>query len=256
MILVPRSTIWPGQTPTSSTGAPRPLLAPDRPYLTIHYTGGGLWLDPDDSPTELKAIQAYATAAGKPWEYNYVVDGQGIVFEYAGTYRAAHYHQGNELAIGVLLLVGLAHVSPPSGFEEPTEPMIAAVRDLRAWLLSTGALAPDHAMLQHRQMPGAATICPGQAVIDRWTAFTAPVPPPPDPPAPPDQEDTAVQRRVKHVHYANIWLVGDAPALALAPELNAEYVDAGIPLVVFDHPQMLKSVLAQSGLDADDLVPS
>lgn len=179
MILVPRETIWPGQLPTNSTGTPRPLLAPNRPYLTIHYTGAGLWLDPDDSPTELRAIQAYAKNAGKPWEYNYVVDGQGIVFEYAGEYKAAHAGDPNNTnTIGVLLLVGLAS----SVYEKPTEEMIAAVRDLRVWLVDGADLAANHQMLQHRQMPNAKTMCPGPEVIARWADLTAPPPPPPPPP--------------------------------------------------------------------------
>jgi hypothetical protein len=247
MILVPRSTIWPGQLPTNSTGTPRPLLAPDRPYLTVHYTGGGLWLDPDDTPDELRMIQRYAVGAAKPWEYNYVIDGQGLVFEYAGGYRAAHSFGENELAIGVLLLVGLADAATLTGFEKPTEAMIVAVRDLRAWLTVTGRLAPDHAMLQHRQMPGAATICPGPEVAKRWDAMTLVVPPPPI------GEEPMIARRVKHPNYADIWLVAAGPALHLSPELNDTYLD--VPLVVSAHPQLLQTLLTQSGLTVADLVP-
>jgi hypothetical protein len=179
VILVPRATIWPGQLPTNSTGTPRPLLAPARPFLTVHYTGAGSWLDPDDSPTELRAIQAYAKNAGKPWEYNYVIDGQGIVFEYAGDYRAAHTAGWNESAVGVLLLVGF---TADKALEQPPVEMVVAFRDLRAWLVDTGRIAPDHALRQHREMPGAATLCPGAAVIAKWPALSAPVPPPPTPP--------------------------------------------------------------------------
>lgn len=181
MIFVPRSQIWPDQLPTSSTGTPRPLLDPDRPYLTVHYTGAGLWLDPDDTPTELRAIQNYAQAAGKPWEYNYVIDGQGLVFEYAGGYRAAHWadHRTtpptgmNQYAIGVLLLVGLADAAHLQGFEKPTDEMVQAFRELRARLTATGALAVDHQVLPHRLMPGANTLCPGPEVIKRWAELTA-----------------------------------------------------------------------------------
>lgn len=189
MIIVPRATIWPGQTPTGSTGSPRPLLQPARPFLTVHYTGAGSWLDPDDTPTELRAIQAYAKGAGKPWEYNYVIDGQGIVFEYAGDYRAAHYADHsvtppvgrNDEAIGVLLLVGFVPGTNSTQFEQPTIEMTVAFRDLRAWLVASGRVADPHELRQHRQMPGAYTICPGAAVVDRWELFAAPVPPPPTP---------------------------------------------------------------------------
>jgi hypothetical protein len=186
MILVPRTTVFGSVLPTNSTGTPRPLLVSERPYLTIHYTGAGLWLDPDDTPTELRAIQAYAKSAGKPWEYNWVVDGQGIVWEYAGDYRAAHSQGDNEVAIGVLLLVGLDQAVPPH-LEEPPPSMIQAVRELRQWLVTTDRLAADHQMKQHNQMPGANTSCPGARVIAHWAEFTAPVAP-----IPPEDDMPAV----------------------------------------------------------------
>lgn len=189
MNLIPRSTIWPGQLPLNKDGTRRPLLAPDRPYLTVHYTGAGSWLDPDDTPTELRSIQLYAQGAGKPWEYNYVIDGQGLVFEYAGDYRAAHYADHttvpavgkNDIAIGVLLLVGFVPPSSAGVLEQPTIPMIVAFRDLRAWLVATGRLADPHELRGHRQMTGAPTACPGDAVMAKWDQFAAPVPPPPTP---------------------------------------------------------------------------
>jgi len=183
MILVPRETIWPGKLPTNSTGTPRPKLEQLRPYYTIHYTGGGLWLDPDDTPAELRSIQAYAAGANKPWEYNYVIDGQGIVWEYAGDYRAAHSAGENEIAIGVLLLVGFKGKYPAVEYwEAPTEPMIRAVRELRAWLSDSERLALSHLMRQHNQMPAAATICPGPEVVKRWSDLTLPWTTPQPPP--------------------------------------------------------------------------
>jgi N-acetylmuramoyl-L-alanine amidase-like protein len=187
VILVPRATIWPGQLPTSTTGAPRPLLEPERPYLVVHYTGAGSWLDPDDTPDELRSIQNYAQWAGKPWEYNWVIDGQGLVFEYAGDYRAAHYADHstepptgkNEYCIGVLLLVGFTGPGAQGGtLEQPTVPMTVAFRDLRAWLVATDRLAAGHELRGHRQMFGAYTACPGDAVMGAWEQFANPVPPP------------------------------------------------------------------------------
>lgn len=177
MIIIARDTVWPGQTPTQSTGAPRPLLAPDRPYLTVHYTGAGVWLDPDDTPSELRAIQNYAQSAGKGWEYNWVIDGQGVIWEYAGQYQAAHSAGENDVAIGVLLLVGFKGIYPNhvEYWEVPTPPMIQAVRELRAWLVATHALAGSHEMRQHNQMPGAITPCPGPQVVAHWAELTAPI---------------------------------------------------------------------------------
>lgn len=190
MILVPRDTVWPGQTPTNSNDMTRRLLAPWRPYLTIHYTGGGMWLDPGDTADELRQIQRYAQAAGKPWEYNYVIDGQGLVFEYAGDYQAAHSAGDNDVAIGVLLLVGFAGTFPGhvTYWEEPTEPMVTAVRDLRGWLVSTNRLAGGHLMVPHKGMPGAATICPGPSVMARWDDLDRPPTPTPQPPMEDDME--------------------------------------------------------------------
>lgn len=65
--------------------------------------------------------------------------------------------------------------------------MIQAVRELRAWLLTTNRLAANHQMLQHNQMPGANTSCPGARVIAHWAEFTAPVAP-----IPPEDDMPAV----------------------------------------------------------------
>lgn len=181
---VPRDAVWPGQLPTNSSGSPRAQLALHRPWLTIHYTGGGLWLDRDDTMAELQSIQNYAAGAGKPWEYNWVIDGQGVVWEYAGDYQAAHSADENSQAIGVLLLVGFKGTYPDdvSYWELPTPEMIAAVQRLHQWLDDSDRLAIDHQVLPHQQMPGAATACPGVAVMEVWdqmVAYPAPEPPPP-----------------------------------------------------------------------------
>lgn len=183
MNLVPREAVWPGQLPTNTNGTPRPKLAPNRPWYTIHYTGGGIWLDPDDTVDELRSIQNYAQSAGKPWEYNWVIDGQGTVWEYAGNYQAAHSGGENDKAIGVLLLVGFKGTYPNDidYWEQPTPEMINAVRDLRAFLVDHAMLAGNHTMLPHQGMPGAATACPGNAVMAVWPQLTAP----PTPPTPP-----------------------------------------------------------------------
>lgn len=192
-----RSEVWPGQVPTNNNGTVRAKLAPFRPYLTVHHGGAGTWLDPNDTPTELRAVQAFAAGPSKrtPWEYNYVVDGQGEIWTYAGEYQAAHSSGENEIAIGVLLLIN-------AEVEQPTEPMIDAFRFLRYTLVEGGLLSDVHMLRQHRQMPGASTACPGKNVVARWADFSAPwhpsVPKPPTPPTPPpppledDMADTII----------------------------------------------------------------
>lgn len=215
MILHPRGEVWPGQTPTNSTGTVRPKLKTNRPIYTVHYTGGGLWLDEDDTPAELRSIQRYAFGAKKPWEYNYVIDGQGHVWEYAGLYQAAHSEGENHLAISVLMLVGLKDAAKLTGFERPTDAMIQAVRELRHYLVSISALADDHSMLQHREMPGANTICPGPEVRVRWTELTTPwVPPiPPDPDPTPDPEPAPDPRPPQESLMYVFYVVQSPPAV-------------------------------------------
>jgi hypothetical protein len=168
------------------------MLNKDRSYFTIHYTGGGLWLDPNDTVEEARSIQAYAAgpAKGTPWEYNYIVDGQGNVVEYAGDYTAAHSAGENTDAIGVLLLVGYKGKYPDVEYwEYPTAAMIMAVQELRQLLLSRKMLSPSHTMRPHKLMPGAATVCPGPAVMTCWDDLIRT----PKPPTPIGDDDMQVR---------------------------------------------------------------
>lgn len=65
---------------------------------------------------------------------------------------------------------------------------------------------------------------------------------------------TYTARRYRDLRYWNVWLVGSGPALALSGELHASYED--IPLIEGEHDQMLTSLMFQSGLSWDDLVPT
>ena len=169
MALITRETVFPGQMPCNNSGSRRSLMAPNRPYYTIHYTGApSNFADFNDSITELRGIQAYAASPQKmtPWEYNYAVDTQGNLLEYAGEYQAAHSSGENEEAYGVILLLGTG--------DFPTGAMIETVRFLRSRLVGQGRLSAGHQMLQHNQMPGAQTSCPGPNVIADWAEFTEP----------------------------------------------------------------------------------
>lgn len=185
MLFHSRDEVWPGQVPRSSNGAVRPLLRPQIPWLTVHYTGAGVWLDPGDTAAEARAIQLNAVHEKKPWEYNYIIDGEGGVWEYAGGYQAAHSEGENADAIGVLLLVGLSDSANLRGFEKPTNEMVMAFREFRRILLTSGAISLSHEVRKHKDMPGAVTICPGPEVIARWSELTTPyIPPKPTPPQP------------------------------------------------------------------------
>lgn len=180
MTLHPRSDVFGTLTPTNMNGTPRPKLLARRPFLTMHHGGAGTWQDLGDTIKEIQAIQAFASSAGKatPWEYNYVVDSAGEAWTYAGEYQSAHSKGNNVTAISILVLNN-------SEIEQPTEAMILGVRQLRWHLQDIGAIATDHQFLQHRQMPGAATGCPGRFNIARWDDFSALWFPPVPPPVPP-----------------------------------------------------------------------
>ncbi|MET0786343.1 MAG: peptidoglycan recognition family protein [Paenisporosarcina sp.] len=169
MAYITRETIFPGQLPSNNDGSRRNKLSSNRPYYTIHYTGANAnFADFNDSISEVRGIQAYAVSPSKrtPWEYNYAVDTQGNLLEYAGEYQAAHSGGENDEAYGVILLLGIN--------DYPTEAMVDTVRFLRSRLLGQGALSPSHKMLQHNQMPGAETTCPGPKVIAIWDEFIVP----------------------------------------------------------------------------------
>lgn len=176
--LVPREEIWPGQIPTSSDGTVRPPLRRPATYVTVHYTGSpGDWDDFGDTTAEAKALQVYAQHAKKSWEYNWIIDSEGNVVEYAGFYRAAHSAGKNEISHGVLLLLGI---------DEPvTDAMILAFRQLMFWLKQNGHFGFHTEIRGHKDMPDAATVCPNSKVLARWGELTTPWLPEPTPPPPP-----------------------------------------------------------------------
>lgn len=169
----------------------RALLAPNRPYITVHYTGVNVpYGDWNDSPQEIRNIQAWAASAAKrtPWEYNYVFDTQGNVWEYAGLYQAAHSGGENSLAYGCLFLNGT--------HDEPTAAQIEAFRWWRWVLVQFNHLAENHQMRPHRDMPAAQTSCPGGLILGKWNLLSqpwvdTPAPPPPPPPTPDPPAPTA-----------------------------------------------------------------
>lgn len=197
VLFVPRST-WFAGTPSSNAGTPRPRLKVPVPMITRHYTGSppigraATWAAADFMPD----FQRIALASGKSYEYNYVIppraDGTAQVWEYAGTYQAAHSAGENDVAIGVLFAIGVAnHPSyvnydrtKPTVWEPLTDAMVEAYRWLRDRLLfDAGFVLPTVAQMEHRAMPAAATACPGNSVIGRAADLLKPsVPDPPEEP--------------------------------------------------------------------------
>jgi hypothetical protein len=233
VLYVPRLAWFQG-TPTSNAGVPRPRLRMPVPTITRHYTGSPpsararTWSAQDYMPD----FQRIALAAGKSYEYNYVIppraDGSAQVWEYAGSYTAAHSAGENDISIGVLFAVGVANhpsyptydPTKPTIWEPITDPMVEAYRWLRDRLLTeSGSVLPDVAEIEHRAMPGAATICPGRSVIGRAADLLAPLPP--------EEPDVAVSYFKLTAADPTIWATSDGlSAVRLeASQANARGVD-------------------------------
>ena len=138
---------------TTSKGQPRPALRPGLRTLTLHYTGAKGRLRDRDPRRAFLDLHAFAVNAKKPYEYNYVITQDGSIWEFAGLFRAAHCAFANDTAIGVQFHNGVG--------EPLLDAQLDAYRFLRGHLVAIGALAPDHAVKKHREMPQAATDCPG-----------------------------------------------------------------------------------------------
>jgi hypothetical protein len=163
--IVPRTEIGLPAVVTNSNGTPRPPLDYE-PYITAHYTGNNV--DYTDKVTREVVLQIQRVfSKTKPFEYNYVI-GQAEdnhIYEFAGKYQAAHSGGENHIAFGVLFLLGVG--------EEPTPLMIDKWKWLRDVLIFDGSLMPNVMQRMHKDMPYAATACPG-GIIPHWPKFLTP----------------------------------------------------------------------------------
>ena len=172
----------------NSNGTPRPKLVFPLAYETFHYTGVNVrWGDVGDTDAEIRGIEDYAASAGKPNEYNAVIhqDPDDLIHEYAGRFRAAHSAGENSIGHGLLLLNGI------------NEPITRLQIDKVQWLMGlhryVGVADASTLFRGHRDMPNAATACPGASIYraipyfdDVWRPPVEPPPPPvePEPPVP------------------------------------------------------------------------
>lgn len=163
----------------SSDGSPRPLLDPLLNVLTIHYTGASTTYAGKDTAAVLRLLNVIF-GESKPNEYNWVVDQQGAIWEYAGDYQAAHSLGNNSTAIGCLVLVGVG--------ERPTDACVNAIRFLRYTLQLRARLTTPCQTIPHKDMGTTPTACPGAAVLARWPEIATAWWPPPPPP-PPEEDD-------------------------------------------------------------------
>lgn len=166
--VIPRTEIGLSAQVLNSHGNPRPRLA-DCPYLVVHYTGVRLHYPDRDVPATIRQLEAWTALRFIPNEYNYVI-GQpddDNVYEYAGPYQAAHCKGHNHHSIGVLMLNGID--------EELSDTQIDKLRWLRDYVLKGyGVVRLDVDQRPHREMPGAATACPGESIMSRWPELLTP----------------------------------------------------------------------------------
>lgn len=163
--IVPRTEFGLPAEVRSSTGSLRPPLSNER-WMTAHYTG--TTIDYKDRVTTDVVLQIQRVFYdSKPFEYNYVIgqaDDDEIV-EFAGKFQAAHSGGENADSFGVLFLLGVG--------DDPTPLMIEKWRWLRDVLIADGSLRPDVDQRMHKDMPGAATACPGE-IAKFWPEFLKP----------------------------------------------------------------------------------
>lgn len=147
--------------------------------MTGHYTGNNIDYTYSDVPAVVRRIQEifYYT---KPFEYNYVVGQQDddLIYEFAGKFQAAHSGGENSMSFGVLFLNGTMDPLTPA--------QIKKWQWLREVLVFDGALRVNPMQTPHKQMPGAATACPGNLIMADFAKLrepfkTAPAVPTPDP---------------------------------------------------------------------------
>lgn len=210
--------------------------------MAIHYPSGNT---PDGDPTDrlevaayLRSIQQdYLRTRGYSIGYSFAIDWLGDVWECRGWDIKPAANQGhNDHTVALLMLVDQDQPATDAQLVTAREYVAELERRHRGPIVVTG----------HGQLPGAATACPGAGLREQIAAGLFH-------PIPEETPEVTTARRVRIRGYANVWLIGAGPALHLTPELNAEYSDVELVIVAY-HEQFAAGLLAQSGLDADDLV--
>jgi hypothetical protein len=210
--------------PHNNDGATRrPMLAPYRTQLTAHYPGSPLGRTFADmfgdvkKKTYVHSVQRSAQAAGKSFEYNYFVFMDGEVWEYAGDFLAAHSAGENADAYGVQFVNGQDDLC--------TDAQVTAYQWLRdIHLKSRQRVTMTAATIPHREMPGAATACPGpRAVMPRLADLRLPYAPQSVPKGVPVQ--FVIKGAVGTAVYVTDWLTKrhiDGPTYELFRGLSAD----------------------------------
>jgi len=181
---------WPATVYNTDGKTPRPKLGTPARWKTVHYTGANVnYEDQGDFVKECQDLERYAVSAGKSNEYNWIVGADGpskaCIATYAGDYVAAHSSGENSTAIGILFMNGVG--------QRVTDAEVTAFQWLVWDLRNRARVDASTLTTPHKDMPGAATPCPGEEVLRRWDALLAPYSPTPSPlpPEPPPSVDMA-----------------------------------------------------------------
>jgi hypothetical protein len=183
-------------------------------WLLLHHTGATGWPKAGWSDARhMAALQATSSGMGKTWEYNYVITHpEGWIWEQAGEFQSAHCLNANSFAYGV-------QINQADSAGHPPQNIVDSFRWLRAHLVETGQLHPNHQLVPHYGLrttscsandlsdppqgrrPGSPT---GQGSLGSvHPAFAVPwnqppPPPPPPPPGPPGPQHTGVDVSTLH----------------------------------------------------------
>ena len=165
--IIPRTDIGLPSVVRNINGSRRPPLH-NEPTITLHYTGvSSRDYKTHDVGEYVRHIQQIWKHT-KPWEYNYVI-GQNwddAIYEFAGTYQAAHSKGENSSSFGVLF------------FNSTREPLTCQQIDKYRWLrdvlIYVGELAPNPQQVPHYKMPGAKTLCPGTLIKRKVSDLSEP----------------------------------------------------------------------------------
>jgi hypothetical protein len=245
-------------TPTNTTGSARPLLRMGLPWLTVHYSGvmpsqvsysqDGVFMDDRSVALHMGNLERIARASGKPFEYNTIIPAMADpnaahIWAYADEYQAAHSAGENADAYGVQFPNGVGQRLTPG--------QIRAFVWWHAVMVAAGRLAPMHAVMKHREMPGAATICPGPAIELDWTPLLAKYEPPAPDPIDTPEDDEMDRYRYKDSRYSNEWQMPECVALSGKMSERAQ----GLPLVEDTHDQALAALVERSWPSIGTRVP-
>lgn len=142
-------------------------------WIVIHYSA-----TPVERVTTIADIDAMHRARGfNEIGYHIYIRRSGLVehgrdLSQAGRFETGAHSKGeNSQSVGICYQGGVTLAEPDTGFDSRTAAQVSAmIREIRALLVRF----PNAKVVGHRDMPGAATQCPGFDVIEWWATVSTP----------------------------------------------------------------------------------